>query len=134
MTSRSPSSRTVPWLLWFAVLGGAGAWSLHLVVGWGLEEIACGTGSAGQDLLGIGLVPWLAGTHLVLAAVAASALALSWRFWRRAERARDGGDADEPPLGRVAFMALFGLLSNGLFLLIIVYGIVSLLFLGPCLA
>ena len=42
--------KAAPWLLWFAVLGGAVAWSAHLLLGWGLEEIACSPVSAGPDV------------------------------------------------------------------------------------
>lgn len=129
---RRAVAKVAPLVLWFAVLGGAGAWSLHLVVGWGLEEIACGSGSVGSDILGIGLVAWLTAITIVLGAVTVAALLLSWRLWRQAGRPIHG-DAD-PPVGRAGFMALYGLLSNGLFLLMIVFGGVSLLFLGPCLS
>ena len=68
---------------------------------------------------------------------------LAWRFWRE-EGATDpntriepgGGDPEPEELvrsGRAGFMALFGLAANALFLLMIVYGGVSLLLLRPCL-
>ena len=67
---------------------------------------------------------------------------LAFRFWRE-EGAADpnagiepGGGDPEPEehvrSGRAGFMALFGLAANALFLLMIVYGGLSLLLLRPC--
>ena len=134
--------KAAPWLLWFAVLGGAVAWSAHLLLGWGLEEIACSPVSAGPDVLGVSLSVWIGVLTGVLAAVTVAAGLLAYRFWRQAgaadpnTRIEPAGGGPEPPElirgGRAGFMALFGLAANALFLLIIVYGGVSLLLLRPC--
>jgi hypothetical protein len=127
--------RAAPLALWFAVLGGAVAWSAHLLVGWGLEEIACSPVSAGPEVLGVSLTVWI-GVLTVAAGM------LAFRFWRE-EGAADpnigiepgGGDPEPEELvrsGRAGFMALFGLAANALFLLMIVYGGLSLLLLRPC--
>lgn len=112
--------RAAPLLLWFAVLGGAVAWSAHLLVGWGLEEIACSPVSAGPEVLGVSLTVWIGVLTVVLGAVTVAAGLLAWRFWRL-----EGA-------GRAGFMARFGLAANALFLLMIVYGGLSLLLLRPC--
>ena len=134
--------RAAPWLLWFAVLGGAVAWTVHLLVGWGLEEIACSPASAGPDVLGLSLTLWIGAITAALAAVTVAAGLLAYRFWRQAGAADPNthiepgrGDPEPERLvrgGRTGFMALFGLAANALFLLIIVYGGVSLLLLHPC--
>jgi len=78
----------------------------------------------------------------VLGALTVAAGLLAWRFWRE-EGAADpntgiepGGGDPEPEerirSGRAGFMALFGLAANALFLLMIVYGGLSLLLLRPC--
>jgi hypothetical protein len=134
--------KAAPWLLWFAVLGGAVAWSAHLLLGWGLEEIACSPVSAGPDVLGVSLTVWIGVLTVVLGAVTVAAGLLAYRFWRQSgaadpsTRIEPGGGDPEPQSlirgGRAGFMALFGLAANALFLLIIVYGGVSLLLLRPC--
>ena len=134
--------KAAPWLLWFAVLGGAVAWSAHLLLGWGLEEIACSPVSAGPDVLGVSLSLWIGVLTGVLAAVTVAAGLLAYRFWRQAgaadpdTRIEPAGAEPEPQElirgGRAGFMALFGLAANALFLLIILYGGVSLLLLRPC--
>ena len=143
MTSRVElRRRAAPLLLWFAVLGGAAAWTAHLLVGWGLEEIACSPVSAGPEVLGVSLTVWIGVLTVVLGAVTVAAGLLAWRFWR-AEGAADpnlriepgaGGPEPEEQIrsGRAGFMALFGLAANALFLLMIVYGGLSLLLLRPC--
>jgi hypothetical protein len=134
--------RAAPLGLWFAVLGGAVAWSVHLLLGWGLEEIACSPASASPDVLGVSLTVWIGVVTAVLAAVTVAAGLLAYRFWRQTGAADpnaqiEPGAADPEPEervrgGRAGFMALFGLAADALFLLIIVYGGVSLLLLRPC--
>jgi hypothetical protein len=134
--------RAAPFLLWFAVLGGAAAWTVHLLLGWGLEEIACSPVSASPDVLDVSLTIWIGALTVALGAVTVAAGLLAYRFWRQTEATdpnlhiEPGGSDPEPEeqvrSGRTGFMALFGLAANGLFLLIIVYGGVSLLLLRPC--
>jgi hypothetical protein len=134
--------RAAPFLLWFAVLGGAAAWTAHLLLGWGLEEIACSPASANPDVLGVSLTVWIGAITAVLAAVTVAAGLLAYRFWRQTGAAPpdaqvEPGAGDPEPEGQVrggraGFMALFGLAADALFLLIIVYGGVSLLLLRPC--
>jgi hypothetical protein len=131
-----------PLLLWFAVLGGAAAWTAHLLFGWGIEEIACSSAARSPDVLGVSTAVWIGVATAVLALLTVAAGLLAYRFWRQAGGSDpndhiepDGGAAEsieEVRSGRVAFMALFGVASNALFLLIIVYGGVSLLLLRPC--
>jgi hypothetical protein len=131
-----------PLLLWFAVLGGAAAWTAHLLFGWGIEEIACSPAARSPDVLGVSTAVWIGAVTAVLALLTVAAGLLAYRFWRQAGGSNpndhiepDGAEAEpieEVRGGRVAFMALFGVASNALFLLIIVYGGVSLLLLRPC--
>jgi hypothetical protein len=131
-----------PLLLWLAVLGGAAAWTAHLLFGWGIEEIACSPAAKSPEVLGVSTVVWIAAVTAVLALLTVLAGVLAYRFWQQAGGGDpdrhiepDGGEAEsieEVRGGRVAFMALFGVASNALFLLIIVYGGVSLLLLRPC--
>jgi hypothetical protein len=120
--------RAAPWLLWFAVLGGATAWTVHLLVAWGLEEIACASGSRSSDVLGVPLAVAIAAATLLTLAVSVAALVVAWRLWRRTRAAADG----EVRVARASFMAVVGLWADALFTLGILYGAVALLFIRPC--
>ena len=100
-------------LHWFGLFGGALAWTVQLVLGFGFAQAAC---SPGGSRLGTGTtVPQLAltaaaGLVAVLAALAALAVALATR----------GDDYDgPPPTGRRRFFALAAVAANVLFLAII---------------
>jgi hypothetical protein len=124
----SVARRAAPWLLWFAVLGGATAWTVHLLVAWGLEEIACGSASRSTDVLGVPLAAAITAATLLPLAVAVASLVVAWRLWRRTAGDPDG----QVPMRRASFMALVGLWADGLFTLGIVYGAVALLVIRPC--
>lgn len=98
-------------LQWFALLGGALAWTANEVFGYGLTEAACGP--SGAHWGGIAMNPWqilmtaLIGATIVAAEAAALAVFLSLR----------DVDKDAPgPLGRLRFFAMAAILGNVLFL------------------
>ncbi|GAA2706352.1 hypothetical protein ACFY2R_27670 [Micromonospora olivasterospora] len=115
-------------LLWYGVLGGAVAWSVHALAAWSLSELACASGSERVaavplwEAVGLAVViPGLAAVGSLLVAVLA---------WRRTTRARPaGGDS---ALGRSRMLAAVGIWSNLLFLTIIALGGVAVLVLPPC--
>ncbi|PRY20188.1 hypothetical protein [Pseudosporangium ferrugineum] len=115
-------------LLWFAVLGGALAWALHLVLAWGVDELTCRSGNTSvggipiRGIVGAGVV--------VPALITLAALLLAWRGWRRATAARD--DDDDPRMERTGMMLLIGMCANALFLSIIAAGGAAVLVLSPC--
>jgi hypothetical protein len=100
-------------LQWFGLFGGALAWTVQLVLGFGFAQAAC---SPGGSRLGTGTtIPQLAltagaGLVAVLAALAALAVAVATR-----EDDHDG----PPPTGRQRFFALAAVAANVLFLAII---------------
>jgi hypothetical protein len=104
-------------LLWFGVLGGLVAWTLHLVLGFALITGACGDGGDGTGGTGVALV-FLALT-VALAAVAGLATLAALRVWRT-------------ETGWRRFMGFFGALLDGLGLATIALGGTQLLFLRPC--
>lgn len=113
-------------LMWFAVLGGAVAWTLHLFVGWGTEELVCASGHT--TVAGVP-VEAVIGTGVVLPAlVTVAALGLSLRAWRHTSPA----SRDDRRMGRAALLALVGVWANALFLTIIVVGGAALLVFAPC--
>jgi hypothetical protein len=92
-----------PWLLWFAVLGGALAWAFHLLVAWGVAELACMNGET--EVIGLPLRGFVGLATGVPLAVALAATGLAWRVWRAPadpDGDRSGHDASTPHSDRSA--------------------------------
>ena len=107
--------------LWAGVLLAPIAWWLHLEIDYILVPFACSK-------------HWHLSLHLVtvLALVlAAWAFLMAWRNWQASGRqwpkAVDGG-----PVARAQLMAVGGLLSSGMFFLVILAQGITALILGPC--
>ena len=101
-----------PLALWFGILGAPFAWAVQLALGDLFSELGCEAGGFG----GLNLV--LLGISLVAAAVAVWALVVA----ARAHRTMRLEPLDDVPTERASFMALSGVLSSSLFLLVIVLG------------
>lgn len=111
--------------MWFGVLGGAVAWSLHLLASYLLAESVCVAPSLQFELWGLG------GTTLLLFAItivtgliALAALLVSvgqWSSWR--------DDSEHRP---AAYLSMVGLILSGTFLVIIVMEGLPPLFLATC--
>ncbi|MEU4214197.1 hypothetical protein [Actinoplanes sp. NPDC026623] len=115
-------------LLWFAVLGGALAWTVHVFVAWGVDELTC---RAGNTSVGGVPVRGIVGAGVVIPAlVTLAALLLAWRGWRRATAATR--DHDSPRMQRTGMLLLIGLGADALFLAIILAGGAAVLVLSPC--
>lgn len=127
--TRSGSARTAgALLLWFAVLGGATAWAVHLFAAWSVEELTCAAGR--RDVAGVPLEAVLLAAVILPGVVAIGALAVSVRAWlqtSRAARRQDGRD-----LQRTRLLAAVGLWANLLFVAIIAFDGVALLVVTPC--
>ncbi|TYB98942.1 hypothetical protein FXF53_16620 [Micromonospora sp. WP24] len=116
-------------LLWYAVLGGALAWAIHVMAAWGVDELTCASGS---DRIGAVPLRVVVALAVVLPALATiGALLAATLAWRRTAHTRPDGIA-EATLGRTRMLALLGLWANLLFLAIIVLGGVALLVFPPC--
>src|SRR4051812_41638043 len=92
-------------LMWFAVLGGAVAWAVHLIVAWGVDELTCESGHT--SLAGIPVRGVVGAGVVIPALVTLAALALAWRAWRRASAAKRSDD--DPHMERAGMLALIGL-------------------------
>jgi hypothetical protein len=113
-------------LQWFALFGGAVAWTLQLVLGFGVTVAACG--AAGRRW-GVDVVVWeiglmAAALAVALAAGAAAVAALS---------ATRGLEEHAPaPEGRIHFFAAAALLGNVLFCGAILLSGLAAIHWAPC--
>ena len=110
--------------LWFGVLGAPFAWTLQHVAGLGLTLAAC---DAAGRRWGIPVDAWTIVVTAAGAAVAVLACLSSIQVFRAT---RDAGD--EPPAGRVHFLAVVGLTISPLFLAIILMSGLGSVFLDNC--
>ncbi|MFG1748821.1 hypothetical protein [Streptosporangium sandarakinum] len=117
--------RTRPGPLWFAVLGGVIAWSLHIVFAWSVVELTCVDG--GGLIGGIPVVVFAAVATGLPAVVVAAALVVDLLLWRR--------DPPEPPgrkSDRVRFMLQIGFWLNVFSVLMILMGGLAVVMLPQC--
>lgn len=110
-----------PWTLWFAVLGGLGAWIARLIAGAMLVGYACGAGWMGMGVL------WL--LSAAAGAVALGALGLCRRIRRRANDARA-----DTEWRAARFAATVGILMNAISLVLIGTESLFLVFIDPCIS
>jgi hypothetical protein len=113
-------------LQWFGLLAAPLAWTVQLVVGFGVTEARC---SAGSMRWGVGVDTWelslmvAAGAIALLAEGAAIALYLV---------TRDVDYSGPPPLGRRRFFVTASSLGNVLFLAIILMSGLAAVHHTPC--
>lgn len=122
--------RAAPWLLWFGVLGGAVAWSLHTIVQWGLSETVCRSGH--EEVAGIPLRPLLLGISLLLLVTDVAAGVVSFRHWHTLSGAEGTDSVNALRLDRAGFMALVGFVANVVFGLILACAVVTVLVFPVC--
>jgi hypothetical protein len=112
--------------IWFAFLGGALAWTLHLMGTYALSEGFCRSGLHQYSFLGLGLMIWGLGLLTLLAmAVTLGALWTSRRQQMTSLANVRSGSGDIS-----IFMARSSLLANALFLIIIIAQSFPILILG----
>jgi len=116
-------------LLWYGVLGGAVAWAVHVLVAWGIDELACAAGS--ERVSAVPLWQAVGLSVLIPALVTAGSLLVAALVWRRTTRAQRAG-AEDPAYGRARMLATLGIWANLLFLAIILLGGIAVLVLPPC--
>jgi hypothetical protein len=116
-------------LVWYGVLGGAVAWTVHLLAGWGMDELACAAGSDHVSAVPLAQAVGLA--VVIPALLTAGSLAVAVLVWRRTARAQPTGP-DNPSYGRARMLATLGIWANLLFLAIIVLGGIAVVVFPPC--
>jgi hypothetical protein len=110
-------------LLWFGVLGGAMAWTVQFLANLFFTFAEC------DQPVQRWMLPvhsWEIGLSALAVAVSVSAIAISSLIFVRTGRVDEvsakerEGEGTQPPLGRIHFLAMIGLLVNFLSLAIIV--------------
>ena len=125
-----PGLRAAPWVLWFGVLGGATAWTLHTLVDWGIDETTCRSGHT--DLAGVPVKPLLIGTTLAFLLLAVVSGVLAYRHWRELRAAEDADPLSQLRLQRASMMALVGFAADVVFVLILACTAVAVLVFPVC--
>jgi hypothetical protein len=88
-------------LVWYALLGGIGAWTIHLVFFAAYVQFSCNEDGT------------LWAMHLVTVVTLAMTAAAMWLCWRMLRKA-DGDEASDEEGGRAQFIARLGLMIGAL--------------------
>lgn len=116
MTYRPPNL-----LVWFAVGGGAVAFALQFVAGLAFSFAQC---DAPPGRWSLSVQQWQIALAAAGFAVGAASMLAAIRIFRRTFRLGDvageerRGDGSQPPIGRIHFLAVVGLVVNTLVLMI----------------
>ncbi len=115
--------------LWFGALGGAGAWLLHLVANYSLEEwFACSPSSQTSGrILGVGVDTVSVASNAVSLGLATAAAVTALACVRKLAQA-----GDEASTERARWMAGAGLFADLVFIAMIAWGFAPPLILGVC--
>ena len=119
------SARSFP--LWFGVLAPPLAWGAHLLLGDLIFELGCAPGVRGHTLAGLSLETWALIQTLVAGVIIAAAGLLAAAAWRRIHTISNG-----TAWNRAHALALAGMASGAIYLVLIAYGLLAPLFLNGC--
>ena len=109
-----------PGRLWLAIVIGPLAWLAYMQTAYALVPWACRRPTAGMIALLV--------TGALALALSTAGLVTAWSAWRRDGARTTAGPAPE----RTRFMALTGIGTSALFILIVVAGMLPVLLLAPC--
>ncbi|MGH2751681.1 MAG: hypothetical protein ACRDK3_12530 [Actinomycetota bacterium] len=116
--------------LWVGMLTGPGAWSLQILIGYNLEEIACRSGSTQRMIAGAGIETVIVSLTLSLIVLTMGAGVVAYDCLRRIRRAADY-EADTGK-SRALWMARVGIISSGIFAFMLGLGLLPALFFQVC--
>jgi hypothetical protein len=110
--------------MWFGLLGGAGAWTAHLLLAYSVAEFGCLSGFGERSYMTISVVAWLEVAVTALTAViAAFAAFVAFRSYRilRSQDVVETTAAEE-------YTARVGLITSGIFTFIILFESIPILY------
>src|SRR6266496_476664 len=113
--------------LWFGVLAPPLAWGEYLLLGDLIFELGCAPGVRGHTLAGLSLQTWALIQTLVAGVIIAAAGLLAAAAWRRIHAISNG-----TAWNRAHALALAGMASGVIYLMLIAYGLLAPLFLNGC--
>jgi hypothetical protein len=112
--------------LWFGLLGGAIAWTLHLMLAYVVAEFGCVGRWGERSYQGITLVAWLEVALTVTTALAAGAATfVAYRIHRRLS---SEAAAESATVAAERNIAWAGFLTSGLFTLVILFESIPILY------
>jgi len=127
MSTTLTSPQVSRYQLWFGMLGGAIAWSVHIVAASLTAEWGCLGGIDRWEYMGITSVAWMIlGWSLAMTIIAAVATGIAYGNHRRLSNVKPKGPTDPAETSR--FLAYVGMLASGVFLAIILVQSVPILF------
>jgi hypothetical protein len=113
------------WKMWFALVGGAVAWTAHLMLAYVIAEFGCVGGLAHRTFLTISVLSWmLIAMSAVMTAAAAGAVVISYRIHQRARLV--SSDVDDTATAE--YVGRFGLIANAVFLFVVLVQCVPIFF------
>ena len=113
-------------LQWFAVLAGPSAWSIQFIVSYNVTDTGACAPAGSHFLASGGFRPVVAVVSALAAVVTVVGLVVSYRCWRQLR------GQDPTPGERASWLAVAGMMSNGLFLLMILGSFLPLAFFSRC--
>lgn len=112
--------------LWFGLLGGAAAWTIHLMFAYVAAEFGCVSRFSEHRYLGISSVAWMV---LVLTAVTAIASAIATVVAYRSHRRLQGGaNGSDPARLAESNTARAGILTSAIFTFVILFETIPIFF------
>jgi hypothetical protein len=111
--------------LWFGLLGGASAWTAHLLLAYGVAEFGCVSGLGERIYLGISIVAWLEVAATVLTTVIAASAAIVAHRCHGILRSQKLKEADA---AAAEYTARAGFITSGIFTFIILFESIPILY------
>jgi hypothetical protein len=111
--------------LWFGLLGGASAWTVHLLLAYAVAEFGCVSGFGERIYLGISIVAWLEVAATVLTTVIAALAAI---VAHRSYRILRSQNLEEAGIAAGEYTARAGFITSGIFTFIILFESIPILY------
>lgn len=115
-------------MLWFGFLGGALAWTAHLMFAYAAAEFGCVSGWGHGRYLDVSFVAWLeVALTAVTAAVAAASTLVAYQYYRRLKTS-PLDTTEVSALVTERYIAFAGLLAGSLFFFVILFESIPIFF------